>query len=521
MKKELLSFFEKYRGSLNPSILCIDILRMAHVTLLEKEEGYEAYDKKRTLKKIQDPKLNLSWGINSFANINEDDQKKLFNIFISNSKEEIRKICFGIYSSYSGYFNSLSIEATNNLLSKIDDREIINIIMADVIIESYQIINKRKNIKLYFRNQELMALASLLFDDHVICRTYNDLFDMKFEGKTFIHLGPYGLKTDTSKAQSNFSFQVPKTSLIQEIEIMYLLSSISTSRVLGVVSASSTFTQSSQYFREYLLKESHINSIEELPPKTFSGMGIQTFVLDIGGNNPKKKIQIKAKDKELKEITREELAEKEEWNLQRFYSSGFVIMNQTVSLDDVIKDSFRGPPVKRAARGDKLYLVQNKDLKNTDYVNLEELEEDTFETNRNLERYYLQDGDLLIVCRGHSFEVAILKNIKDKKIVCSQNILTLRAGTKIDPYFLYLFFQSPIGQVELKARQVGSAQLILSVKDVQTIKVPMIPFEEQKRISKEFLTAKNKRDQVLKEIEKEFEEDTQKTFKKMGIISEK
>lgn len=520
MKKELFSFFDKKRGKLDHASIFTELIRMAQITISENKEDYKNYDKKRILKKVQDQKLNLSWGINSFSELEEEEHLKLFEILESYSINEIRKIYLEIFLSNTFGIYSLSLDSTKNLLSRINSSDELNIILADTVIERYELINKRGSTHLYFKNQGMLPLAHLLFDKHITSAAYNDLADVSFEGNNFIHLGPYGVKAELGRNQLALSF--PKGAFIQEVEILHLLSSIKKPHVIAVIPAASTFTQSSKYFRDKLLHENHINTIEELPPKSFSALGIQTFILDIGGTTLKKKIQIKAHNKSSLEITENDLKERDEWNLLRFYSTGYVISEQTIELDSLVKDSFRGPPVKKAKQGEKLYLVQNKDLKSNDYVDCEALEEDIYETNRNLERYYLQDGDLLLVCRGHSFETAIVKNIENKKVVCSQNIVALRVEQKkADPYFLYLFLQSPLGQIELKARQVGSAQLVLSIKDIQTIKAPMLPLKEQKLIGKDYLSAKNKRDQALKTIEKEFEENTQKVHSRMGIVSDK
>lgn len=521
MKKELFSLLDKIRGPLDQNTSAIELLRMAQVTLSENNEGHTSYDKKRVTKKVQDQKLNLSWGINSFMTLDEDAQKKLFEIFTQQPLDEIRKVCLETIRSQDRHLGNLSFLVTKDLLSKFNSDKNINIIFADTIIEHYELINKLENAHLYFKYQGCLPLANLLFDKHIALSAYSNFSDFSFEGNNFIHLGPFNEKANLER--NNFSkFCLPKGAFQQEVEIAQLISNNSKSRILAVVPASITFTHSSKYFRDILLNETHVNSIEELPPKSFSSIGIQTFMLDIGGQSVKKKIRIQAHDKSSIEITRDQLADHDEWNLLRFYSTGYHIDGEIVDFGSIIKESFRGPNVKKAESGDKLYYISNKDLKNNNYIDCNELEEEVFETNRTLDRYYLQDGDILLVCRGFSFEAAVMKNIGTKKVICSQNIVAIRINQKTtDSYFLYLFLTSPLGQAELKARQSGTIQIVLSVKDIKTIKIPMLSLKEQKEISNEFLTATNKRDQALRNIEKEFEENTQKMHSKMRIINEK
>lgn len=97
------------------------------------------------------------------------------------------------------------------------------------------------------------------------------------------------------------------------------------------------------------------------------------------------------------------------------------------------------------------------------------------------EKQLLSVGDILVKRLNPSFvHVVTLESVG---MVASQNILVVRPGGEIDPYYLgYLLEQKDIlGQVE---HVTGSAAAIkaVSVKKLAGITIPVIPLSEQRKV---------------------------------------
>ena len=115
-----------------------------------------------------------------------------------------------------------------------------------------------------------------------------------------------------------------------------------------------------------------------------------------------------------------------------------------------------------------------------------------------LEKYCIDDGDVLISKTGAPFKVAVAEVPQDRKVLANGNLYVLKVDKeKIDPYYLAAFFSSPTGK-ELLARQaVGTAIPNMPIRALSTIKVPLENAERQKAVADAYL-AKTDEIKVLK-----------------------
>jgi type I restriction enzyme S subunit len=94
------------------------------------------------------------------------------------------------------------------------------------------------------------------------------------------------------------------------------------------------------------------------------------------------------------------------------------------------------------------------------------------------EKYLLEDGDLLIGMDGE-FNCA---RWKGGKALLNQRVCRVIASSKnLDDQYLFYFLPRPLKQIEAKSNFVTVKHL--SVKQIQAIKIPLPPLEEQRRIA--------------------------------------
>lgn len=104
-------------------------------------------------------------------------------------------------------------------------------------------------------------------------------------------------------------------------------------------------------------------------------------------------------------------------------------------------------------------------------------------------KYLLNQGDILIVRSGaNTGNVGIIEKYLENSTFGSYTIC-LRT-IKINPYFLYVFFNSKFGKLQTLRLQTGMAQPNLNIPNIEEIKIPLdIKKELQEEIEKIVLNA--------------------------------
>lgn len=137
---------------------------------------------------------------------------------------------------------------------------------------------------------------------------------------------------------------------------------------------------------------------------------------------------------------------------------------------------------------------------------------------RELSRFTVQKDDLIVSCSGVTLGKVSLISEEDPKGIISQALLTLRPDTKkVDPLFLFFFFDSKQGFDSLASRSLGSAQPNLASREIiEQIRIPIPPYEEQHAISK-FLSDLDSMIQLNKLMNRTIEEIAKAIFKRWFI----
>ena len=127
------------------------------------------------------------------------------------------------------------------------------------------------------------------------------------------------------------------------------------------------------------------------------------------------------------------------------------------------------------------YLLTLSNISNG-YID-ENLEEVNIENIDKYEKYMIQEGDLIISARGTKVSTAVAKNIKDRKIIATGNLIVIRCNDSLEPYYLKAFFESSNGQSLLKATQTGSLIFAINPKQLRELSYDAIDIEKQRLIA--------------------------------------
>lgn len=193
--------------------------------------------------------------------------------------------------------------------------------------------------------------------------------------------------------------------------------------------------------------------------------------------------------------------------------------NKNVPLPDLVESIYRGLNVssKSVEEGHGEYkIIKLSDVQDGE-INIDELTPVTLKRNSKVEMYLVQKGDVIISNRGTNIKIAVVPPIEEK-ILLSHNFLGIRCiRQKLDPYFLKLYLESPVGQYMLTSKQVGTHILTINPKDLKDIKVPLPSIDEQMEIVEGFYDIKFKIQEKLQQLEREKRELQLQLYEYMGI----
>ncbi len=289
---------------------------------------------------------------------------------------------------------------------------------------------------------------------------------------------------------------------------------------IAIVSNGCLFKMTDIDIRKYLIDNGYIEAIISLPEKLFAYSNIASTLI-VFNKQPRKQIKfidasklyaatrrintidVEKVIKEYKSNTESEYLrfinindiKDNDYNLtlSRYFDSKVELVNPT-PLENVIIEMIRGYRITAEEidkssvniESDKTFKILNLSDINNGIIN-DELT--IFEADpKAVEKYLLQDGDLIMSAKSSKIKTAVASVEKNEKIVASGNLLILRPDKKkINPYYLKLFFDSDKGNKILSSIQTGAVILSINASQLKKINISLLPMDEQKKLANKYL----------------------------------
>jgi hypothetical protein len=100
-----------------------------------------------------------------------------------------------------------------------------------------------------------------------------------------------------------------------------------------------------------------------------------------------------------------------------------------------------------------------------------------------LDRFRIQEDDLLVSCRGTLLKAARV-SADAAALLVSSNLIVVRPGEQLLPAVLLALFRSAAWQSQLRLRARSSSGLLqLTVRDLESLSVPLPPRELQQELA--------------------------------------
>ncbi len=289
-----------------------------------------------------------------------------------------------------------------------------------------------------------------------------------------------------------------------------LLKDSPNSKGLGIMTGGSSWNRLSTAVRKHAISNGMIESIISLPPKLLSSTSIPVMMVVLSNNNTAVRM-IDATDlyregrrqntldpehiNEILErikfdseysclVPHEEIIAEEHKLDPRWYLEQPIEIEHGVPFEDVILNITRGAQV-RARDLDKLISLKDTHIKYLRLADIteghisEELQSLT-ELDPSLERYCLQENNIILSKNGYPYKVAIAQPKTGEKILATGNLYIIKVDqSKIHPLYLKAFLESEVGIQQLKRITAGVAIPNISIASLKKMQIPCPPMDQQ------------------------------------------
>jgi type I restriction enzyme M protein len=306
-----------------------------------------------------------------------------------------------------------------------------------------------------------------------------------------------------------------------------------------VVPLSMLFRKTEASVRDQLLEYGLLESIIQLPEKmlSYDNIPIALMVLSRQNNQVKfvdasKRVEIipSSKKSEIKPIEISELLSFEntidiDYTYLKYGDSNWIPRNLILKnefnfegqqLSSLVLDIFRGAQISKDEYENNLMPGENENLSPYHLIQLAGFDETIdyesatliYTARHQLDRYLVQENDILITSRGTMLKMALATNVQENFVITG-NIAIIRANPdKINPRYLYLFLKSPLGQQLLESIRQGSGIYIFNNKDIAQLKIKVPSQEKQDELARRYLDLMERKtfeEQRLRKLENEIE----------------
>ena len=257
--------------------------------------------------------------------------------------------------------------------------------------------------------------------------------------------------------------------------------------------------------RNFITQVYKLEMIAELPDGIFQGTGIKTYLLVIssgrtddvdicryravGQSNKKEQIkQIEKTDDTF--VLQDEIVGAPDWNVDRFFQQQdeeFLKFQSSATRKIAlgqIAEIFRGKSISKKDETGEIGVVNISNIGDydIDYDSLDKINDE----ERRVQKYILQEGDVLLPARGTAIRTAIFHK-QSYTCIASSNVIVIRPNPKeLNSTYLKIFLDSPIGRSIITGLQQGMTIINVSYNDLKLMEVPSPVMEEQEKVAKEY-----------------------------------
>ena len=257
--------------------------------------------------------------------------------------------------------------------------------------------------------------------------------------------------------------------------------------------------------RNFITQMYKLEVIAELPDGIFQGTGIKTYLLVISGGRTEdvdicryqavgqsnKRDPIKQIEKvDDTFVLQDEILDAPDWSVDRFFQQQdeeFLKYQSSSTRKTAlgqIAEIFRGKSVTKKDETGEIGVVNISNIGDydIDYDSLDKINDE----ERKVQKYILQEGDVLLPARGTAIRTAIFHK-QSYICIASSNVIVIRPNQKeLNSVYLKIFLDSPIGRSIIAGLQQGMTIINVSYNDLKLMEVPFPSMEEQEKVAKEY-----------------------------------
>jgi len=131
-------------------------------------------------------------------------------------------------------------------------------------------------------------------------------------------------------------------------------------------------------------------------------------------------------------------------------------------------------------------VIKSSDIEDGTY-DIESLEY-LSEVPNQVEKYLLEDGDILLTNKSTKIKTAIVKLSKNEKLVMFGSLYGIRINKNVcNPFYLQCFLNSNLGNLMLARLQTGTTIQCITLSNLMHLEVPCPSLKEQDRVAKEYV----------------------------------
>ncbi|XKE96550.1 N-6 DNA methylase (plasmid) [Metaplanococcus flavidus] len=189
---------------------------------------------------------------------------------------------------------------------------------------------------------------------------------------------------------------------------------------------------------------------------------------------------------------------------------------ETRPLDELVT-FFRG---YNASSKDEAEDGQYKFLKISDVqdgeIELDKLSRYNIDSNSKLSAHQLHKGDVIVSIRGQNIKVAEIP-VEEENLLLSQNFMGIRCSEELNPTYLKMYLESPVGQYLLSTKIAGSVIPTLSKNELKKLEIPIKSVKEQEIIASNYIKTEKSISDEIKALEKKLLESKLEVYEQMGL----